>query len=114
MIEKKVTTVHASIFIAGDYNQAKQICREYCDSGACVSLSKVDYIYKYGEESGLEVKIINYPRFPKSKSEIKAKAMTLGMNLLTGLSQGSFSIVFDDKTVFVSRREQDKKEILQK
>jgi hypothetical protein len=67
----------------------------------------MEYIYTFGEESGIEVKILNYPRFPKSKAKLKAQAMGLAMDLLIGLSQGSLSIVSDDETVFMSRRKCD-------
>ena len=109
IIEKCVSSFQSRIYIAGDYAVAKKICRDFCEDGFCVSISKVDYIYKLGEESGVEIKLINYPRFPKSEADIKQKAASLSVNLLFGLNQGSLTIVNDDSTVFMSRREVDLK-----
>ncbi len=107
MIEKKTKTYTAEIYIAGDYGTAKNIIREYCEGGACVSLEKVDYIYTHGEESGMVARLINYPRFPSTRSEIARKSMTLAMNLLFGLHQGYCTVVRGDETVFISRRAVD-------
>ena len=107
MVYKNSKTFQARIYIAGEYGEAKKICKQFCETGFCVSLSKVDYVYTFGEESGLEIKVINYPRFDRSIEKIKSKSMDLAINLLTGLSQGSLSIVYDDETLFMSRREQD-------
>lgn len=107
-IEKSCKTFTAEIYMAGDVSIAKQIIREYCLSGFCVSIEKVDYIYTMGEESGFVARVINYPRFERGKEEIKEKSTSLAMNLMFGLHQGSVSIVFTDETVFLSRRDKDK------
>lgn len=94
--------------MAGDLAMAKQIIREYCLTGFCVSVETVDYIYTMGEESGFVARVINYPRFERAPSEIKERSMSLAINLIIGLHQGSCSIVFSDETVFMSRRDKDK------
>lgn len=100
-------TYKVEIFIAGDYNQAKLILQEWCLKGACVSIEKVDYIYTMGQESGMVVRIINYPRFPADKGAIKSEAIELGEHLIKKLHQGSCSVVADDETLFISRRAND-------
>lgn len=108
MNELTCKTFCAEIYMAGDLTLAKQIIREYCLTGFCVSFESVDYIYTMGEESGFVARIINYPRFERSPSEIKEKSMSLATNLMLGLHQGSCSVVFSDETIFLSRRDKDK------
>ena len=94
-----------SIFIAGDYDRARQFCREFCmDSGACVTVSPTSYIYTGGEESGVVVGFINYPRFPAAKDDILAKAEQLADDLMHGLCQHSYTIQTPNQTYWYSRR----------
>jgi len=60
-----------------------------------------------GEEDGVIVGLINYPRFPKSQDLIMAHATALGNTLLTVLGQQSFSIQTPDETVWYSYRSED-------
>jgi hypothetical protein len=94
-----------SIFIAGDYYRAKQICQEYCDAvGLCVTVTSTSYIYTGGEQMGVIVGLINYPRFPADPADILAKAHNLASELLGGLSQQSYSIQTPTETIWHSRR----------
>ena len=98
-------TIRLDIFIAGDLEQAKQVCREYCfDVGLCVTVEPVAYIYTGGEEAGVRVGLINYPRFPSSESELRAKAEGLASKLLERLCQHSYTIAGPNETVWFSRR----------
>lgn len=105
---KRANTVIVSIFIAGDLNQTKQVCREWCMSvGACVTVEPVDYIYTGGEEAGVRVGFINYPRFPATEAYIVERATALALLLMDRLCQQSFSIVAPTETVWHSRRQED-------
>lgn len=100
-----VPTIRFEIFIAGDLDQAKQICRAYCfDVGLCVTVEPVAYIYTGGEEAGVRVGLINYPRFPSTEPELFAKAEGLASRLLEGMHQHSYSIAGPAETVWFSRR----------
>lgn len=99
-------TVRVDIYMAGDIEQAKQVCREYCfDVGLCVHVEPVSYIYTGGEEAGFKVGLINYPRFPTVESEVLDKASALADLLMRRLCQHSYSIVGPENTVWVSRRQ---------
>lgn len=108
MNEAKQTTaptVRVDIFIAGDLQQAKQVCREWCMGvGACVTVEPVDYIYTGGEESRVRIGFINYPRFPSDGRAITDRAKLLADLLMRRLCQHSYSIVGPDETLWVSRR----------
>ena len=106
MIET-ASTIRFDIFIAGDIAQAKQVCREYCmEVGACVTVEPVDYIYTGGEEAGVRVGIINYPRFPSSTEALSKRACALADRLVHRLCQHSYSIVGPDSTTWFSRRKE--------
>jgi ferredoxin len=102
-------TIRFDIFIAGDRDQAKQACREYCFAvGLCVTVEPVAYIYTGGEETGVRVGIINYPRFPSTHDELREKARQLASALMVRLCQHSYSIVGPDETEWFSRRPESK------
>lgn len=103
-ITKACDQFTCKIYIAGDYNEIKSVCREYCSKGFCVSLAKYDYIYKYGEESGACLTIINYPRFPENKNNILSHARKLGLLISEKCNQGSFTIETPEEMFFHSRR----------
>jgi hypothetical protein len=108
MTEPTVTTaptLRFDIFIAGDIAQAKQVCREWCmEVGACVTVEPVDYIYTGGEESGVRIGFINYPRFPSDEATIFNRAAALADRLMQRLCQHSYSIVGPTHTAWYSRR----------
>ena len=102
----------AEIFIAGDYDEARKIVRKFCDEvGCCVTVTPITYIYTQGEETGIRVGFINYPRFPKTPDEIESQAQLLAERLLRALGQQSYSIQSPDETMWVSYRDQDVSEI---
>lgn len=44
-----------SIFIAGDPDAARRICRNFCDEeGLCVTVTPTTYVYTGGDENGHE------------------------------------------------------------
>ena len=105
METKTEETIRVDIFIAGDLQQAKQVCREWClEVGACVTVEPVDYVYTGGEEAGVRIGFINYPRFPSNQFEIVDKANRLADLLMNRLCQHSYSIVGPSHTTWVSRR----------
>lgn len=103
---KECDSVSVKIFIAGDYNQARKVINDYCfRNGLCVNVVKTTYIYSAGEEHGVAVELINYPRFPKLASEIEETALKLALELRQQLNQDSFSIqTIPGKTRFFSWR----------
>jgi hypothetical protein len=94
-----------NIFIAGDYDRARQIAREFCiNMGACVTVTATSYIYTGGEEAGVIVGLINYPRFPAQPHDINYKAELLAEELMHGLCQHSYTIQTPTETRWYSRR----------
>lgn len=101
-------TIRFDIFIAGDLEQAKQVCREYCYAmGLCVTVEPVSYIYTGGEEAGVRVGLINYPRFPTTHDALRTRAQELARHLRERLCQNSYSIVGPNETEWFTWRKED-------
>lgn len=105
----KITpTVSYNIFVGGDAEKAEKICRKYCDKkGFCVTVTPTKYVYTYGEEEGVIVGIINYPRFPKSKEQLREYAVDLAHRLVKYSNQRSVSIQGPDETEWFSWRKEN-------
>lgn len=98
-------TYSVTIFMAGDVEQARLICRAFCDElGLCVTLSTTEYIYTAGQEAGFVVGLINYARFPETNGLIEAKATELAHRLRDGLGQDSFTIQTPTSSLWYSWR----------
>lgn len=94
-----------SIFIAGDAKLAAMICREFCDAeGLCVTVTPTTYVYTGGQEDGVIVGLINYPRFPKTPGAIYATANELAERLCQMLGQQSFTVQTPDAAFWTSYR----------
>jgi hypothetical protein len=105
MNRTEAPTAVVSIYIAGDLDTARTVCREHCLAvGLCVTLEPVEYVYTGGLETGVRVGLINYPRFPTEPAEIMAKAEALALLLIERLHQHSASVVGPETTVWLSRR----------
>ena len=100
-------TIRFDIFMAGDIATVKQVCREFCYArGFCVHIEAADYVYTGGEEAGVRVGILNYPRFPTNETALQDAARDLGIQLRDRLCQHSFLLVGPDITEWHTRRPQ--------
>jgi len=111
-LEKRSPTIVFEIFISGDMTECKSILQARAASGACYSVEKTEFIYTGGRESGCVVRLINYPRFPKTHEELEDEAIQLAHYLLERLIQGSCSVVGPKETIWITRRKEDAREIM--
>lgn len=80
----------------------KKICQDFCNEhGLGLTIKPLEFIYTDGNEPGVEIGLINYPRFPKQKSEIKNTAIKLGKILKNEFQQKRVSIVCSDETYMI-------------
>lgn len=105
---KNARSFPVTIFIAGSYSKAMKIVQKYCDEvGYCVTVKPTLYVYKGGQEGGVEVGLINYPRFPAEPKQIIDKAIEIAERLRVELAQESYSIQTPDDTIWYSYRKGD-------
>jgi hypothetical protein len=103
---KTVTSYYINIWIAGDAAQAEQVCREFCkDFALCVTVTPTTYIYSGGQECGVLVRLMNYPRFPASALSLTADSRELAERLLKRLCQHSFLLESPSSSAWYSWRE---------
>ena len=87
-----------------DGQVVRTICQDYCDSvGLCVTVTDTNFIYTDGCEPGVIVGLINYPRFPCSRLQLRNKALALAGQLCSALKQCGVSVVFPDRTVWIHK-----------
>jgi hypothetical protein len=112
----KVPTFTATIYVglrrhyAGEvmaFDRVEQVIQEWVDRVSyCVTCTRTNYIYKNGNEPGIIVGFINYPRFPADADSIRFKALDLAQILLRECHQMQLSIVFPDETLMLSNQEE--------
>ena len=79
-----------------------KVCQEYVDDvGLCVSITPCEFVYSNGRESGANIGLIHYPRFPSGREVIRAHALELASRLRVALSQSRVSVVMPDETVML-------------
>lgn len=101
-------TWQATIYLSGPLAVAEQVCREYCYShGLCVTVSPTKFIYTGGEEVGVQVGLLQYPRFPKDVSELEQTTRELAETLRKAMVQHSVLIVFPHYTTWMTEREEN-------
>lgn len=80
-------------------DEVSEFLKDYCSKNPlCVTLTSTEYIYKDGCEPGCIVGLINYPRFPKDRSQLIEEALSLAEILRQTFSQYRLSVVTDDTT----------------
>jgi len=86
--------------------RARKICQEYCDLvGFAVTFEATEFIYTGGNEQGIKVGLINYPRYPSEKAQILRHALILADRLKHVLDQYRVSIVTSDTTYMLGEME---------
>lgn len=121
---KTVKTFWATIFV-GTKNikediiyhlgVAEYICQEYCNEvGLCVSFTPTTYIYtknpqrlNSGQEPGIIIQLINYPRFSDSLENIEKKAVKLAKLLKKQLRQYKITIMMPEKTIMLEEGDEN-------
>lgn len=74
------------------------------DDGLCVTVTPCNFIYTGGQESGVSIGLLNYPRFPKEPTAITARAMKLAERLMVDLCQWPALVVTPEETTWINRR----------
>ncbi|HVL13572.1 MAG TPA: hypothetical protein VM529_13475 [Gemmata sp.] len=94
-----------TVFVAGDIQAARASLRRQCfEDGLCVTVTPTTFVYTAGAEEGVAVGLVNYPRFPKTPADIKARALKVAEQLMDDLCQWSALVVTPEETVWLTRR----------
>ena len=75
--------------------EVTQFIKDYCSKkGQCVTVTPTNFIYVNGQEPGLIIGFINYPRYPMSKAELRNRTIELGKLLMEEYKQFRVSLTF--------------------
>ena len=88
------------------FEMAFKMCKDYCDKvklGLTITLT--NFVYVEGDEPGIIVGLINYPRFPDTTNNINEKAYTLAKILMKNLEQERCSVVTPFKTFMFEKED---------
>lgn len=111
MNKSTVKTFTATLYVGRKNRATGQICplnnikkavRCYVDSvGLCVTVTPTEFFYTNGNEAGVAIGFINYPRFPNTRTNIRKQALELGKILKKICKQLRVSIVFPNETIMI-------------
>jgi len=94
-----VETYTVRLYMGGSLESAKEYIRNFVyHEGLCVTIEPTTFIYTGGEEAGVVIGFVNYPRFPADGPTIFARAMKMAQGLMPHLNQESALLVATDKT----------------
>lgn len=105
-MEKESKTITATIYLSGSIETIKQVCRKYCLKGLCVTIKPTLFIYTGGEEFGVEIGLLNYPRFEDTEDNILQNAIELASQCRDEAMQHSYLIVTAERTIWNTTRTQ--------
>lgn len=108
---KRVSTFTANIYVGlrhgyskeqSSLDEVRQWIQEYCNDVKCgVTLTPTEFIYVNGNEPGVIVGLIHYPRFPEPSEFIESKAIDIAIGLMKLCHQERVSIVLPTETVML-------------
>ena len=106
---KSVETITAKIYLGlregytnklHTIDEVKNFMQDYTDKTSfCVTITPTTFVYKGGRENGAIIGLINYPRFPKTKKELKRRAEEIANLCKNKYKQKRVSIEYQDKTI---------------
>lgn len=106
-----VPTFYANIYVGlregysdiiHDISEVNEILQTQCNViGLCVTVTPTTFIYKDGNEPGVIVGLINYPRFPDTSENILRKAKEIAVLCADYLNQLRVSIVTPSDTIMI-------------
>lgn len=97
-----IETYQVTVFVGGDVATAKRWLREECyRSGLCVTVTPTTFVYTGGDEDGLAIGFVNYPRFPSTRDEIWNRAHAIATALVVALCQKTALVVATDRTEWI-------------
>lgn len=80
----------------------RKICDEFVnEQGDCVTITPTEFRYVNGHEPGVIIGWIQYPRIPRTKEEINARAFKLAEMLLKKLGQYRITITTPEKSYLI-------------
>lgn len=91
------------------HSEARTIVRAYCDQFELgVTFTPTEFLYKGGNEPGVMVGLISYPRFPRDRGEVRRLAERLAARLGVAFKQERVSVIMPDVTVTLEKDDMER------
>lgn len=98
-------TVAVRVYIAGDLSDIRRAVRAFCMEGLCVTVTPTTFVFTGGAEEGVEIGLVNYPRFPTDAATLTDTAVRLARFLVVEACQSSALVVAPCGTQWLTRRD---------
>ena len=89
-------------------DEVREICDSFVEKGLCVTIQQTEFRYTGGSEPGAIIGLINYPRFPKTETQIMFDATDLANLLMEELNQFRCTIVTSEWTYLLENKNMPK------
>lgn len=99
-----IDTYCITIWIAGDYDDARRSVREFCArEDFCATVTRTTFIYSGAEEQGVAIGCLSYPFNQTDTADMDRQADALARRLLIDLHQRTVMICSDWGTYCLRR-----------
>jgi hypothetical protein len=115
---KSIPTFEAVIYVGtkdlatgdlADLDHLEREAQNYCDEvGLCVTCDRTTFRYTGGNEPGLVLGLINYPRYPSTVEGLKLRALDLAKLMKREAKQTRLSVKFTDETIMLDEGDENK------
>jgi predicted signal transduction protein with EAL and GGDEF domain len=103
VIEPRIPTYQATIYVAGDLATARAFLRdEAYERWLCVSLTPTEFVFTGAVETGMAIGFVNYPEVRSSAEKIFERAKDIATRLIQKLGQRTALVVGTDHTEWIS------------
>lgn len=94
-----MNTYTVRVYMAGPIDAAKAVLRKVCYlESLCVTVEPTTFIYTGGEEDGVVVGFVDYPKHPSTRGDVYARARRVALAMMPELNQKTALLVATDKT----------------
>ena len=125
LTKKEVDTFTAQIYLGlregygtliHNEREVREVLQDYVNNNKfCVTITPTEFIYTSnlkksvnGNEQGVIIGIMNYPRFPLERKTLEQKAEEIALLCKERFKQNKISIVYPDRTVMFETPEENK------
>jgi len=82
--------------------EVKKLLQQFVDKESfCVSVTKTDFIYKNGIESGVMIGIISYPRFKRTEANLLSLANKIATQMILKFKQNRVTITTPKQSIML-------------
>lgn len=84
----------------------ERVLQKYVDEKKeCVTLTPTQFIYTKGDEPGVIIGLITYPRFPRTKEEIRERAIEIAKILMVTFKQQRITITTPAESIMIEEED---------